>query len=69
MEANRLFTHRFTADRDHDDPFNTITLDVLFTNPESKQKLAKQKQTQKAAGNVKRHPPNSIGCCCLKHNH
>jgi hypothetical protein len=35
-EANRVIELSFTAEKDHDDPFNKIDLDVSFTAPSSK---------------------------------
>lgn len=36
VEANRLFEHTFTGARAHGDPFNAVTLDVVFTDPQGK---------------------------------
>ena len=35
-EANRVAEILFTAEKKHDDPFNTIDLDVIFTAPDGK---------------------------------
>jgi len=36
IEANRLFEVTFTAAEMHKDPFNEVSLDVLYTNPQGK---------------------------------
>ncbi|MDP6355293.1 MAG: DUF4038 domain-containing protein [Planctomycetota bacterium] len=34
MQTNELLTHTFEADEFHEDPFNRVALDVLFTDPQ-----------------------------------
>ncbi len=36
VEANRMVELTFTAAKTHDDPFNTVELDVTFTDPDGK---------------------------------